>query len=91
MNALTLKKKTTYNQEIAYIQAEVLGGTDTLYRALNLFKRKSFQIAHLSWQQPDQQKPGIVEMTLVKTSQDNPHCPKQLLSKLIGFREISRD
>ncbi len=75
----------------ASIRAVLQGNTDDLYRALSLLRRKAFHIRHLVWDHPGTQQLATLELVLVKATPDNPYCPKQLLQKLVGFKEIESE
>lgn len=77
--------------QASHLRACLEGDTDDLFRALSLLRRKAFHITHLVWHQSQENALATLELTLEKAQPDNPHCPKTLLSRLVGIKEIYHD
>lgn len=91
LSTSSAKKTKRSKPQTAHLRAFLEGDTDDLFRALSLLRRKAFHITHLVWHQSQDSPIATLELTLEKAQPDNPHCPKVLLSRLVGIKEIFHD
>ena len=71
-----------------YLQAEVLNGAESMFRALSLLRRKSFDVISVEMVKRKSSNIADLKMMVEKREVSNPHSAKLLIEKIIGFENV---
>ncbi|MCK8059574.1 MULTISPECIES: hypothetical protein [unclassified Fusibacter] len=70
------------------VKAEVMNGAESMFRALSLLRRKSFDVISVEMVKRNASDISDLKMTVEKRETSNPHSAKLLVEKLIGFENV---
>ena len=72
------------------LYAEVSGGTEAMFKALSLLRRKSFDVVSINMEKRGHTDVSDLFLVVEKKNGNNPHCAGLLLSKLVGFNAVRK-